>query len=108
MKLPKRGGASAEGRLIREFVSVNPDDARSAGRVIIRSLNYGSMLDKFDKFFDAMQADMQTFVPPIELGRGDAEVTHYVGGTFGLEVPIPAGHTVPEAYTRIPTVERTR
>ena len=101
----------SELRLVREFAPVDPSDARSAGRLTMRATNYGSPLDRFDKFFDVMAADMLTFEPPIELDREDPEIVQYGGErikrTFGLEVTIPAGHIVPDTYVRIQSPEKT-
>lgn len=108
-KLPKF--ERSEQKIVKEFVPSNPEDVRSAGRLVIRASNYGAGLDKFDGFFDTLAADALTFEPPIEIDREDAEVVQYGGErykrTFGLEVSIPEGHVIPEEYVRLRSPEPT-
>ncbi len=110
MKLPKYESSLITP--IKEFAPLDMSDPCSAGSVIVRFANYGSGLDMFDRSFTAMQADMATFEPPIELDREDTKVVQYDGecyrGTFGLEVAIPAGHVVPEQYRRVDQLELKR
>jgi hypothetical protein len=108
-KLPKF--ERSEQQIVKEFVPRNPEDMRSAGKLIIRASNYGSSLDKFDGFFDTMAADALTFEPPIELDREDVEIVQYGGDrykrTFGMEVSIPEGHVIPEEYRRLQSATLT-
>lgn len=101
----------AQQKILKEFAPNNPDVALSAGRLIVRTYNYGSSLAKFDELFDVVAADAMTFVPPIELSREEVEVAHYAGEryarTFGLEVSIPEGHSIPAEYSRIQQTEPT-
>jgi hypothetical protein len=110
MKLPKF--ERSQQKIVKEFVPHEQSVALSAGRLVVRAENYGSSLTKFDELFDVMAADALTFEPPIELDREDVEVVHYAGerysGTFGLEVSIPEGHTIPADYTRTQQLELTR
>lgn len=103
VKLPKH--ERSEQQIIKEFYPRDREEALSTGRMIIRANNYGSSLVKFDEMYEIMAADALTFEPPIELDREDVEVVHYAGErykrTFGLEVSIPQGHTIPADYSKI-------
>ncbi len=109
VKLPKH--ESPEQHLVKEFVPNDAAKERTAGRLIIRSTNYGSKLSKFDGLFNVMAADALTCEPPIELERDDVGIVQYGGArfkrTFGMEVSIPEGHVVPQEYTRVQEAEYT-
>jgi len=110
VKLPKH--ERAQQTIIKEFAPLDYNVGLSAGRLVVRASNYGSDLAKFDELFDVMAADGLTFEPPIELDREDVEVVHYGGtryaNTFGLEISIPEGHVIPNAYVRIEKPEMIR
>ncbi len=97
--------------LVKEFVPREPDAEMSSGRLAVRSYQATCTPALVDGLFTAMQADAATFEPPITLERSDVEIVKYGGdthrGTFGAEVTIPAGHIIPDTYTRIAATEKT-
>jgi hypothetical protein len=102
-KLPKH--RSAEIRIEKEFVPIDPQRAKSAGRMIVRSSNYGESLKYLDQLYEVMLSDALRIEPPIELAREDVSVIHFAGEryarTFGIGIAIPERFVVPDDYIRV-------
>jgi hypothetical protein len=96
------------GEVIREFVPSSGTSA-IAGRIVVRTANQGSRLERFDELFSIMAEDALQFEPPVDVKRARVEVVHFAGErykrTFGLEFVIPAGVKVSDNYTRIVQLE---
>jgi hypothetical protein len=98
--------------IVKEFCESNLDVARHAGRLVIRSKNYGSSLRYFDQLFETMEDVASRCEPPFDVDRTDTEVVHYGGqyykNTFGLETNVPIGTIVPDDCTRITMLEQIK
>lgn len=95
----------SELNIVKEFCEDKREAAQYAGRLVIRSRNYGDTLGYFDQLFAAMEEVASNCEPPLGLDRDDVEVVHYGGrfykNTYGLETYIPLGIKVPDDCIRI-------
>jgi hypothetical protein len=91
-------------KVIKEFVVRAGIAESGGGTLVVRDDHYGSMLAKFDRLFEVIASDALGFEPPLVISRDQAEIVKYGGRsyaqTFGIEVRVPAGHLVSQAYKR--------